>query len=494
MPDNAKTVFISYRRALSSMTARAIFQELRAKGYDVFMDVESIDSGNFDTIILRQIAARMHFILVLEPGSLDRTVKSGDWLRREIEEAIRLKRNIVPVLADGFTFDKASKTLPEKLSRLPSYNGVNLYHDYFVEAIDRLITRFLKPQADIGLQPLAAGEQQATAQQMSKIDSPPRRQLPTPQLTLQTNSPPSPATGVTSKDTRKRRPYTFQSISQRRAAQNSLSWQPIDNATRYILQRSRDRTFSAALELYKGTNTSFVDHTLTDIMPYYYRVKAQGVNLAKDSAWSNVVESSRWSIFSEPIQRTSNATPKASNPVAPSPSTSPNASYAHDSGWLVDSLLGVASITFCVLLSVALIWLAGWGYDWLFNRLGLSLPFSIPNWLRLTTGILWGLLYVFNWMMNDSFATALFDPYSSMFDSYKEPGLIGSLLSAFPLNFILPYGIALQIPSIVTWVGTQGFAKVGWAPISVPSASVFWCAYGILILWGLIGYIRRTLD
>jgi hypothetical protein len=52
MAENAKTVFISYRRSLSSGTARALFQALKALGYDVFMDVESIDSGQFETIIL----------------------------------------------------------------------------------------------------------------------------------------------------------------------------------------------------------------------------------------------------------------------------------------------------------------------------------------------------------------------------------------------------------------------------------------------------------
>jgi hypothetical protein len=56
--DTEKTVFISYRRAVSAGWARAIFDDLDAHGHDVFMDVESIDSGAFETIILNQIAAR----------------------------------------------------------------------------------------------------------------------------------------------------------------------------------------------------------------------------------------------------------------------------------------------------------------------------------------------------------------------------------------------------------------------------------------------------
>lgn len=37
------------------MVARAVFQDLRAHQIDVFMDVESISSGQFDTIIKHQI-------------------------------------------------------------------------------------------------------------------------------------------------------------------------------------------------------------------------------------------------------------------------------------------------------------------------------------------------------------------------------------------------------------------------------------------------------
>jgi hypothetical protein len=36
--------FISYRRDVSAFMTRAIFQDLWASGYDLFLDVESIDS------------------------------------------------------------------------------------------------------------------------------------------------------------------------------------------------------------------------------------------------------------------------------------------------------------------------------------------------------------------------------------------------------------------------------------------------------------------
>ncbi|MCC7450371.1 MAG: hypothetical protein IT324_23330, partial [Anaerolineae bacterium] len=84
------SVFISYRRSVSSYIARAVFQDLRYNSIDAFMDVESIDSGQFDTIILNQIAARPYFLVILTPGTLDRCNEPGDWLLREIDHAISL--------------------------------------------------------------------------------------------------------------------------------------------------------------------------------------------------------------------------------------------------------------------------------------------------------------------------------------------------------------------------------------------------------------------
>ena len=88
MSNFSKSVFISYRREPSWTVARLLFTNLVQNGFDVFMDVETIDSGKFDTIILNQIAARMHFILILSPGTVERFEEPDDWLRREIEHAI----------------------------------------------------------------------------------------------------------------------------------------------------------------------------------------------------------------------------------------------------------------------------------------------------------------------------------------------------------------------------------------------------------------------
>lgn len=144
MGEAEKTVFISYRRSVSRHLARSIALDLRAHGYDVFFDVDTVDSGEFDRIVLQQIALRTHFVLVLSRGALERCTDEDDWLRREIEAALSLKRNIVPVFEASFSFSTERKRLPESLRDLPRFNGIPIYHFYFDAAMETLRNRFLK--------------------------------------------------------------------------------------------------------------------------------------------------------------------------------------------------------------------------------------------------------------------------------------------------------------------------------------------------------------
>ena len=79
MPPEQKTVFISYRRKPAAYIARAIFMDLRAHGYDAFMDVEDIDAGEFGTIIDNQIKARGFDIV---PVGLTVTAPLGFYSRK----------------------------------------------------------------------------------------------------------------------------------------------------------------------------------------------------------------------------------------------------------------------------------------------------------------------------------------------------------------------------------------------------------------------------
>jgi tetratricopeptide (TPR) repeat protein len=168
-----KTVFISYRRT-NAMTARAVYQDLTHHGYDCFMDFQSIDSGAFDQIILRQIAARAHFILILTPSAMERCIEPGDWLRREIEEAMQLKRNLVPLMFEDFNFSPVQKYLVgDYLPLLSKYNGIRFPVDYFEEAMARLRTRHLNVPLEMVIHPTLAADRAAVAEQQNEIAAQP---------------------------------------------------------------------------------------------------------------------------------------------------------------------------------------------------------------------------------------------------------------------------------------------------------------------------------
>jgi len=139
-----KTIFISYRRKDISW-ALAVYQYLTSQKYDVFFDFSSLSSGDFEQIIVSNIRARAHFILVLTPTALDRCSQPGDWLRREIETAVDEKRNIIPLLFDGFNFGSPSiiEKLTGKLDAIPRYNALDIPSGYFMEAMERLRHRYL---------------------------------------------------------------------------------------------------------------------------------------------------------------------------------------------------------------------------------------------------------------------------------------------------------------------------------------------------------------
>ncbi len=166
-----KTVFISYRRALSRHLARSIYMDLRANGWDVFLDVNTIDSGDFDRIILNQIGARAHFILLISPGSLERCANSGDWVLRETQEAVRLERNIVPIIEEGADFGREMGYLPADVRAIVSKkNALPLPHFFFDAAVEMLRTRFLKTPEYIAITAPPAAERAEVQRRMAAVE------------------------------------------------------------------------------------------------------------------------------------------------------------------------------------------------------------------------------------------------------------------------------------------------------------------------------------
>ena len=169
-----KTVFLSYRRT-NVPWALAIFQNLTQHGYDVFFDYNGIASGDFERVILGNITARAHFLVLRTPSALERCGDPADWLRREIETALENQRNIVPLMLEGFDFGTPTiaKQLSGTLAALKVYNGLSIPPEYFMEAMDRLRGRYLNVPLTAVLHPASPSAQRAATEQRAAADAAP---------------------------------------------------------------------------------------------------------------------------------------------------------------------------------------------------------------------------------------------------------------------------------------------------------------------------------
>jgi hypothetical protein len=144
-------IFLSYRRDGGEAMAILLRDRLTAKGYSVFLDIENLNAGSFNTKLFDVIDNCKDFLLVCSIGSLDRCVNEGDWVRLEIAHALQQGKNIVPIMLRSFHFPDV---LPADIEAVRMQNGVNANsHEYFDAAIDRLAEKFLtaKPMISIPL-------------------------------------------------------------------------------------------------------------------------------------------------------------------------------------------------------------------------------------------------------------------------------------------------------------------------------------------------------
>jgi hypothetical protein len=215
-----KTVFISYRRTNAFM-ALAIFKDLTAHGYDVFFDYTSIASGDFEQIIIANIKARAHFIVVLTPTALERCSEPGDWLRREIETALQFRRNIIPLLFDGFDFGNPSiaSQLSGGLANLKKYNALRVPTEYFDAAMQRLRQDYLNIPLDAVTHPLsdfaseAARRQQTAAAKAALVQQGQPLGLEWAQPSAETTAQGRPNVAVLGDDTAKDLADTLRSVN-----------------------------------------------------------------------------------------------------------------------------------------------------------------------------------------------------------------------------------------------------------------------------------------
>ena len=138
---NHYDIFISYRRDGGFETAKHLNDLLVRDGYTVSFDIDTLREGDFDETLLRRIDQCVDFILVVDKHTFDRTLDPDfdpkkDWLRTELAYALKLRKNIIPVLLSGV--DGFPSNLPEDVADVATKNGPEYNKYYFDEFYKRL--------------------------------------------------------------------------------------------------------------------------------------------------------------------------------------------------------------------------------------------------------------------------------------------------------------------------------------------------------------------
>ena len=107
-------IFLSYRREDGKELARLIKESLTAKDYRVFLDMDELQDGVFDERILSAIEEAPIYMILMTEHCFDRCCNTNDWVRQEMEHAIRKKKIIVPLNPDK-QFWGYPNTMPQYL-------------------------------------------------------------------------------------------------------------------------------------------------------------------------------------------------------------------------------------------------------------------------------------------------------------------------------------------------------------------------------------------
>ena len=133
--------FISYRRENGFFLAEVIRDHLKRHGLSSFLDIEELSAGVFDSKILGAIQEAPNFIVLLTEGALDRCSDEQDWVRKEIIEAVRLGKTIIPVMYGGFSWPREwPEGMPEEVKSLKVYQAVPGTREYLPAMIGKIIS------------------------------------------------------------------------------------------------------------------------------------------------------------------------------------------------------------------------------------------------------------------------------------------------------------------------------------------------------------------
>ena len=173
------TIFISYRRGDTAPYARLLSDRLVARfgAEAVFMDIDDIALGADFPRVLAETLARTDVLLVLiGPDWLGARGADGnprlddprDYVRFEIETAIRLGKRVIPVLVGGAAMPGAAQ-LPPQLAPLSRYNALEIGDARFDQDVKRLLEAIDPAPAAAGAAAARRGTDRATSRRRALL-------------------------------------------------------------------------------------------------------------------------------------------------------------------------------------------------------------------------------------------------------------------------------------------------------------------------------------
>jgi hypothetical protein len=146
-------MFIGYRRVEGEGGgyAEGIASDLEHRGYASIRDVTlAWKAEDYRARALKVIESVPNFVLVLSCGSLgpEALKNDDDELLVEIRQAIKTKRQIIPVTIDGYVMPPES-ALPEDIRQVRRIDAVLWHHNDPTAAVDHIISN-LRPRPFFG--------------------------------------------------------------------------------------------------------------------------------------------------------------------------------------------------------------------------------------------------------------------------------------------------------------------------------------------------------
>ena len=141
--DSRYDIFISYKRK-SLPTANNLYYRLTTRGYSTFFDLEEMGRDNFNVQLLNYIENAKDVFVILEEGSLDGCKQENweekDWFCHEIAFALEKKKNIIPILLNGYQMPPQD-FFPDRLKELNLKNAPEFNFSFFEAYLDKLIEK-----------------------------------------------------------------------------------------------------------------------------------------------------------------------------------------------------------------------------------------------------------------------------------------------------------------------------------------------------------------